>query len=212
MSVHQHWRSVNDGNDCRYYNRGGGRTALERRTVARGTGTVNRLRATDVAAAAATAAVSGTPATSHRQHRRHSRRHHDNGGRVQFRTVETLAKARTVGRAADPVSGRRDGQAELTGRVARRAQTVWPQEKEERSGRRRFGGSVAATVAHFGDGRHRRTGGRGPAAARRRPGTSARTTQQTQVSPINRLFLILVFRVVNARRRIFFYGGRALIA
>lgn len=150
-------RIASGGNGC-YYNVGGGGsdvgTALERRAVARGTGTVNRRRATvaggrDHRAATslsqrqspAIGAASGTAIADLQQRIRHG---HDHGGRARFQGVQAQITATSV-RVGHAVPGGRGREVEVTGRVAGPAQTVRPQ--EERPGRRGLCDSVTAATA-----------------------------------------------------------------
>jgi len=202
------------GSDCSYYR--GGRTALERGMVARGTGAVNRRRATvaggrvNLGGAGVKAAqpsplsqrqqpatVTGHRAAGPHGHRRHHSARHDNGGRERFQGVEaqTPATRRNVV-VVDPVPGGRGRQAAVAGGAARQAQTVRSQEKCPR--RRRFGGGDAATGGAPVTGqcrdrrRHRctRTGCGAAAGVRRRPATRTGTEARyaAQVGARNRGF------------------------
>jgi len=153
-----------DSERC-YRGAGYGRTALERRTVARGTGAVNRRRATVAGrrynfGAAGTAAATPPslsqrqlPATASVQRtaaataaatalHHHPRTGHDYGGRERFQGVETQTAARWP-IIVDTVPGGRGRQAAVADIVDCQAQTVRSQ--EERSRRRRLGGNGAAT-------------------------------------------------------------------
>lgn len=200
-------RIVSSGNGCYYYGGGDVGTALERGAVARGTGAVNRRRATVAGErdnrtatplsqrqSPAIGAASGSAATATAaglQHK-HSRRveHHDHGGRKRFQGVQAKIAATAV-RVGHAVPGGRGRQAAFAGRVAGPAQTVRPQ--EERPGRRGLGDSVAAaatgtsaTVPAAGAGQrgHRRTGsgsGHGGGPGTRGARTEARHAAQVSL-------------------------------